>query len=121
LIDVQPRIAPMVLEIEHATRRRPLGLAHNAASFHEDLRLALLEVDRLVEAGRLAPTRREDLEMEFRFDALEDWREFVTRPHAGHVEADVARLAEAERGLARGDTAIVATESQGMMVFRRPP
>jgi len=59
--------------------------------------------------------------MEFRFDALEDWREFVNRPHAGHIDADVAQQADAEALLARGKNAIVATEAQIVIAFQRIP
>ncbi len=109
----------MALDLVQASSRRSLGLAHNATSFHEDLRLTLLELDRLVEAGRLVRTHREKLEMEFRFDALEDWREFVNRPHAGHVDADIAQLDDAEAALVRGESAIIATESQIVIALSR--
>ena len=119
LIHVQPLVAPMSLTVCEDSTRRPLGLAHNAASFHEDLRLTLVELDRLVAMGLLDRVRQEEFEMELRFEALEDWRGFVARPHAGELEVDPAELSRVEADLSRPASAIVASEAQVAIGFRR--
>jgi hypothetical protein len=119
LVHVQPLIAPMSLTVCERSTRRPLGLAHNAASFHDDLRLTLAELDRHVAMGLLAPVGQEEFEMEFRFEALEDWRDFVSRPHAGDLEVDPAELSRAEADVSRSALVIVASEAQLAVSFQR--
>lgn len=109
----------MALSLCRGPSSRPFGLAHNAISFHQDLRLTLLELDRLVEAGFLARVKEEELEMEFRFEAIEDWRDFVSRPHAGELDVDPVQLSHAEACLSRGEGAIIAAEAQVATAFQR--
>jgi len=111
----------MRLEVGHGSSRRPLGLAHNAAWFYEDLRLTLVELDRLVDSGHLARLEREEFELEFSLDAPEDWRDFVNRPRAGGLDADPAQLAHAEEALSRREAIMIATEGQRAAAFQRIP
>ena len=99
--------------------REDLGLAHNASFFHEDLDLTLVELDRLVEAGLLRRLEAEQLEIEFRFDSLRDWRDFVDRPRGDRLEVDPGRLAAAEATVAGRSGAILAVEAQIAIAYLR--
>jgi hypothetical protein len=109
----------MRLEVGHGSSRQPLGRVHNAAWFYEDLRLTLVELDRLVDSGLLARLEHEEFEVEFSVDAPEDWRDFVNRPRAGGLDAHPAQLTHAEEALSRREAIMIVTEGQLAAAFRR--
>ncbi len=62
----------------------------------------------------------EHFDVEYRFDALEDWLDYLDNPHAAGLAVDGARLRQAENALRRGDCILIALESWTAAAFRRP-
>ena len=121
LVNVQPEPAPKSLRACRRARKRPLGLAHDATSFHENLRLTDLELDRAVAAGMFARMNEEQFEIDSRFETLDDWRDFLIRPYAGALEIDPVKIARAEAALGRSELTIIATEAEVAAAFRKIP
>jgi len=119
LVNVQPQPAPKSLSSCGPSRKRPLGRAHDATAFHENLRLTLHELDQTVASGMFARLREEEFEIESRFETLDDWRDFLIRPYAGALDIDPVTIARAEAALGRSEITIVATEANVATAFRK--
>ena len=106
---MQPRTEPMQLEVRFGLRREPAGIAHDSHDAQEDMRSARRTLAELVAAGLFTLRAETACTLEFHFQSVEDWTEFVERPRAGAVEADQRLLDRALSALARGEGAIVAS------------
>lgn len=119
LVNVQPRGGAIELSLSQRPGRSPVGLAYNTRSFEDGLLLIGTELRQRVDDGRLVRLAEEQFEMEFRFETLEDWREFVRRPHAGRLDVEPLHLQRTVSALRHGHGAVIATEAQLGTAFRR--
>jgi hypothetical protein len=119
LVNVQPRGGAIVLSLSHWTDRDPVGSAYNMSSFEDGLVLIDAELRRRVDDGQLVRLAEEQFDMEFRFETLKDWREFVERPHAGTLDVEPRHIDTIVSALRDGHGAVLATEAQLGIAFRR--
>lgn len=117
---MQPRPGPIRLFAGRASRLEPLGRALRVPSFEDGLRSIDVELRRRAEAGELLRVGTEDFEVEYRFDAVEDWDDFLDNPHAAGLQVDTGRLREATAALRRGDGLLAAVEEWTATGWRTP-
>ncbi len=96
--------------------RQNAGIVFDDAETREDIRSSLRTLFVIAEEGLFALRTQAAFVLEFHYRRADDWQEFLARPKAGDLEADLDLLAA---GLADPAGRIVATELTRCLIYDR--
>ena len=116
MVNMQPLNGAMPIEMRLGDERRPNGTAFDDSTATEDMASSRRVLAELTAAGLFSLQFEIPYEMEFHITSPGAWAEFLERPKAGKVEADLNLL---DRALMSADGRVIVHETGVAGAYRK--